>query len=155
MGTIESKPAFVRALFAYAMKLEFNAAKNGRSGSCLSFLFRSVRKALGGKVNKILSGAAPLPGHVHEFLVSTMGAEVFEVRHFTSNSVDPAPGFVAAGLGGRRSNKAATVTAPNTTFPQPFLVGLRNDRELRKRHAAAAGRVSLRPRGPADANGRH
>lgn len=100
MGTIESKPAVVRALFGYAMKLEYSAAKNGRSGSCLSFLFRSVRKALGGKVRMILSGAAPLPAHVHEFLVSTMGAEVFEGYGMTENCANatlPLPGEYRSG----------------------------------------------------------
>lgn len=85
MSTIESKPAPIQALFRFAMSQEFNARKNGRSGSCLGFLFKKVRKALGGNVRIIVSGAAPLPAYVHEFLVSTMGAEMYEGYGMTEN----------------------------------------------------------------------
>jgi long-chain acyl-CoA synthetase len=76
-AAIEAKGAKVKALFSWAMARELECRKQG-THTVFSFLFKNVRKALGGEVRLIISGAAPLPSHVQEFLTCTMGCPVMQ-----------------------------------------------------------------------------
>jgi len=84
MTKLDSKPWAVKKLFGCAMDMELVARKYGMH-SPLGFLFKEVRKALGGQVRIIVSGAAPLPAHVQDFLTAAMGAEMVQGYGMTEN----------------------------------------------------------------------
>ena len=84
MAGIAAKGGVVRALFNLAMRLELDALKTGEH-TALRFLFGPVRAALGGHCRLIVSGAAPLPSHVQDFLRATMGCPVVQGYGMTEN----------------------------------------------------------------------
>ena len=61
-----------------------DALKTGEH-TALRFLFGPVRAALGGHCRLIVSGAAPLPSHVQDFLRATMGCPVVQGYGMTEN----------------------------------------------------------------------
>ena len=67
-----------------AMRLGLDALKTGEH-TALRFLFGPVRAALGGHCRLIVSGAAPLPSHVQDFLRATMGCPVVQGYGMTEN----------------------------------------------------------------------
>jgi len=83
--TVEAKSSTVQSLFRWEMKREMKARASGGHSSLGKALFKNVRKALGGEVRLIISGAAPLPSHVQEFLTATMGCPVLQGYGMTEN----------------------------------------------------------------------
>jgi len=85
-STIASKPAPIRALLTYALKTESEAISKG-TRTCYGKILAKLlgAKVHGGCVRLMISGAAPLPGHVHEFLVAAMGCTVVEGYGMTEN----------------------------------------------------------------------
>ena len=75
-----------RRLCRYALKTESEAITKG-TRSCWGKILAKLlgAKVHGGSVRLMISGAAPLPGHVHEFLVAAMGCTVVEGYGMTEN----------------------------------------------------------------------
>jgi len=86
MATIESKAAPVKVLLQHALATEIAAIKTGKH-SCWGKILGKLlgAKVHGGAVRVMISGAAPLPGHVHEFLTAAMGCVVLEGYGMTEN----------------------------------------------------------------------
>ena len=56
-----------------------NAGAEGRRTAWGKFLAMTLGgQVTGGKVRVMISGAAPLPSHVHSFLVAAMGCDVIQ-----------------------------------------------------------------------------
>ncbi|KAI9180955.1 hypothetical protein LWI28_009676 [Acer negundo] len=80
-GKIQSGGALSKKLFDYAYNYKLRNMENGlpqdKAAPLLdSFVFRKIKQAFGGRIRGLLSGAAPLPRHVEEFLRVTSGAPI-------------------------------------------------------------------------------
>ena len=79
-------PGPLRALLSHALKKEMAAVQRGKKSSWGKILTGMLgAKIHGGSVRMMLSGAAPLPLHVHEFLVAAMGCPVVQGYGMTEN----------------------------------------------------------------------
>ncbi|KAI9181787.1 hypothetical protein LWI28_018582 [Acer negundo] len=80
-GKIQSGGALSKKLFDYAYNYKLRNMENGlpqdKAAPLLdSFVFCKIKQAFGGRIRGLLSGAAPLPRHVEEFLRVTSGAPI-------------------------------------------------------------------------------
>jgi long-chain acyl-CoA synthetase len=82
---IEAASPKLQAILKWAMANEMKAKAQGSSTLAGKLLFKKFRAALGGEVRIIISGAAPLPSHVQEFLTATMGCPVLQGYGMTEN----------------------------------------------------------------------
>jgi long-chain acyl-CoA synthetase len=82
---IEAASPKLQAILKWAMANEMKAKAQGSSTTLGKLLFKKFRAALGGEVRIIISGAAPLPSHVQEFLTATMGCPVLQGYGMTEN----------------------------------------------------------------------
>ncbi|KAK1554572.1 hypothetical protein Q3G72_033626 [Acer saccharum] len=78
---IQSGGALSKKLFDYAYNYKLRNMENGlpqdKAAPLLdSFVFCKIKQAFGGRIRGLLSGAAPLPRHVEEFLRVTSGAPI-------------------------------------------------------------------------------
>ncbi|KAL5788496.1 hypothetical protein ACOSP7_005445 [Xanthoceras sorbifolium] len=76
---IQSGGVLSKKLFDYAYNYKLRHIENGlpqdKAAPLLdSFVFSKIKQAFGGRIRGLLSGAAPLPRHVEEFLRVTSGA---------------------------------------------------------------------------------
>lgn len=92
MQKVQQKSALARGLFMgmSALKLKVfkssaTKAADGRFG-LTDFVFKSVREALGGKLEFLVSGSAALSGPVYDFLVAATGAQVVTGYGLTESS---------------------------------------------------------------------
>jgi len=82
---ISSKSPKVAATLMWMLEQEMAAVRTG-SHTPWNFLFKKIfRKVMGGNVRIMLSGAAPLPSHVQDFLLGTMGCAVIQGYGMTEN----------------------------------------------------------------------
>eukprot|EP00316_Scyphosphaera_apsteinii_P019813 CAMPEP_0119321898 /NCGR_PEP_ID=MMETSP1333-20130426/56729_1 /TAXON_ID=418940 /ORGANISM="Scyphosphaera apsteinii, Strain RCC1455" /LENGTH=666 /DNA_ID=CAMNT_0007328987 /DNA_START=19 /DNA_END=2019 /DNA_ORIENTATION=+ len=83
---IDAKKGMIKKLLLHALNTEISAVNRGKHtcwGRVLSRLLGA--KVHGGCVRIMISGAAPLPGHVHEFLTAACGCHVLEGYGMTEN----------------------------------------------------------------------
>jgi len=86
-ATVDGGSNLKKAIFKCSLSWELAARKKGKHSFLLP-ITKSVRAALGGNVRIIISGAAPLPSHVQEFLTGTMGCAVLQGYGMTENSAN-------------------------------------------------------------------
>jgi len=83
---INSLPSCLKDLLTHALKVEMKAVNQGKTTAWGRLLKMALGNSVtGGKVRMMLSGAAPLPLHVHEFLVASMGCPVVQGYGMTEN----------------------------------------------------------------------
>ena len=81
-------PGCLKSLFSHALKTEMQsvAGPDGKRSAWGKFLAMTLGgQVTGGKVRIMISGAAPLPQHVHEFLVAAIGCDVLQGYGMTEN----------------------------------------------------------------------
>jgi len=79
-------PGPLRAFLTHALTTEIGHVHNGQRSAWGKLLGMSLgSQILGGKVRILLSGAAPLPLHVQEFLVASCGCQVLQGYGMTEN----------------------------------------------------------------------
>ena len=79
-------PGPLKALYTTALTKEITYVQNGQRSAWGKFLGMTLGAAItGGKVRIMISGAAPLPLHVHEFLVAACGCHVLQGYGMTEN----------------------------------------------------------------------
>ena len=72
-------PAPLRAFLLHALNKEIAYVQNGQRSAWGKLLGMGLGAQItGGKVRLMISGAAPLPLHVHEFLVAACGCSVMQ-----------------------------------------------------------------------------
>ena len=85
MASLAAK-GFIGSLIGRLLADETAAARLGKSTWAHGLLAKALGKKIhGGKVRVMLSGAAPLPTHVHEFLLACMGCPVVQGYGMTEN----------------------------------------------------------------------
>eukprot|EP00310_Coccolithus_braarudii_P022896 CAMPEP_0183350624 /NCGR_PEP_ID=MMETSP0164_2-20130417/20684_1 /TAXON_ID=221442 /ORGANISM="Coccolithus pelagicus ssp braarudi, Strain PLY182g" /LENGTH=650 /DNA_ID=CAMNT_0025522595 /DNA_START=31 /DNA_END=1983 /DNA_ORIENTATION=- len=83
---IAGQKGMVKKLLTHALKSETAAVAAGKKTIWGWVLAKALGKKLhGGNVRVMISGAAPLPGHVHEFLTAACGCAVLEGYGMTEN----------------------------------------------------------------------
>jgi len=83
-GISSKKPAVANFLLRKLQK-EIEAVRVGKHTMWNAVFKKIFRKVMGGHVRLMISGAAPLPSHVHEFLLATMGCPVIQGYGMTEN----------------------------------------------------------------------
>jgi len=85
LAGINAKSPTVSSVLLWALEKEMAAVREG-SHTIWNTLFKKIfRKVMGGNVRIMLSGAAPLPSHVQDFLLATMGCSVIQGYGMTEN----------------------------------------------------------------------
>lgn len=83
---IEGKNRIVKGMVHAAMRREKRLAENKhRHSRFATTICRKIREALGGRVRFMISGAAPLPAYIQEFLQVTMQCPVIQGYGMTEN----------------------------------------------------------------------
>jgi len=86
MSKIDAMPAPLKSFLSYALAQETEAARVGSSSLYGPLLHKLLgAKLTGGKVRLMISGAAPLPLHVQEFLLAACGCSVIQGYGMTEN----------------------------------------------------------------------
>jgi len=83
---IGEKPPPIKALLNKLLSTEIANVRAGKKSICGKILAKLLgKKITGGCVRIMISGAAPLPLHVHEFLVAAIGCHVVQGYGMTEN----------------------------------------------------------------------
>ena len=79
----------LKGILTYALENAIKRVQSGYKSRWTSLLSKTLGKKLtGGCVRLMISGAAPLPLHVHEFLVAAIGCDVVQGYGMTENSAN-------------------------------------------------------------------
>lgn len=107
-SSIEAKSNLQQGLFNMALRREKRLARDkGRHSRIAAKICKKVREALGGRVKFIISGAAPLPAHIAEFLQLTMHCPVVQGYGMTENTACAAMQFAGDCTAGQVGGPAA------------------------------------------------
>jgi long-chain acyl-CoA synthetase len=86
MSKIEAMRDPLKSFISHALATETEAARKGSSSLYAPLLRKALgAKLTGGKVRLMISGAAPLPLHVQEFLLAAVGCPVIQGYGMTEN----------------------------------------------------------------------
>jgi len=112
-------PAPLKALLTHALTTEIAHVQNGQRSAWGKFLGMGLGAQItGGKVRIMISGAAPLPLHVHEFLVAACGCHVLQGYGMTENCANATLEMVGDNRAGHVGPPMPTVQVKLVDVPE-------------------------------------